>query len=159
MIRTSKCSVANALSSARVATMPCTLVAQKNHIAGRLACLTVAARDHICNAVLLPLFARQVLDDDTPRPERLRSPRKENCEHAVLKALDIDFERIHPGDACIVENPLQCQRGYADGAGRRMGGRNMACSEIAVICFDNELAVRRRCCCSNQPHLRKVGGC
>src|SRR5215469_11794922 len=117
MIRTSKCSAVNALSSARVATMPCTLVAQKNRIAARLAHLTVAARNHICNAILPPLPARQVLDDDTARPERLRSPRKKNCEYAVLKALDIDLERIHPGDACIVENSLQCQSGYADGAG------------------------------------------
>src|SRR5262249_20865063 len=157
MITTSKCSVAIVFSSTGTAARPTPLIAHENRIAARPAFLAVASCNHIGNAILPPLLARQVLNDDAARPERLRSPRKEAREDAVLKAFDIDLQRVHVVDAGVMENRLKCQGAHADGPIRRIAAHDAACSKVFTGALDQELAVGGPGSGSDHPYLRKVG--
>src|SRR5437879_12901782 len=76
-------------------------VAQQQRVAAGPAGLAIAAREHIGDAVLKPLVARQMLDHDRARPQRLRSISEKADEDTVLETFDVDLQRIDFHDACV----------------------------------------------------------
>src|SRR6185437_4658269 len=86
------------------------LFSHQQRVAAGPAGLNVTARDHVGDAIGLPFMTRQMFDHDRARVQGLRRFPEEAGQHAVLKTLDVDLQRIETADAGLGEDALQAQR-------------------------------------------------
>ncbi len=82
-----------------------------------------------------------MLDHDGARPQRWRCFPEEAGQNAVLKAFDIDLQRINVGHSGVAENALQPQRRHLDGMARAFARHDVAGAKIVAVGFDHQLAV------------------
>src|SRR5450631_4673857 len=100
--------------------------AHQQRVAAGLPGRGIAARNHVCNTVVEPFVPRQMLDHNRARPQRWRRLFEEAGQHAVLKTLDIDLQRIDVADAGVAQNTLQSQRRHLDRLARKFAADDMA---------------------------------
>src|SRR6266702_8533686 len=96
-----------------------------------------------------------MLDDNRARPQRGRRIAEEADQHAVLKTLDVDLQRIDLGDAGLVENAYQPQRWDFDGISAGRASDDVSSTEIAAAALDHQLAVAVAGGGLYQAHLRR----
>ena len=91
------------------------------------------------------------------RPQRWRRLLEEAGQHAILKTLDVDLERIDPRYAGLLENPLQPQRRHLDGLARSCSRHDVAGAEVFAVGLDHQVAVGGAGRGGHQPHLCGAG--
>ena len=99
-----------------------------------------------------------MLDHDRARPQCLRCVGEEAGQHAILKTLDVDLERVDMRDTGFFEDALQPQRRHLDRLAGGLARHDVAGAEIVAVGLDQQFAVVRAGGGRDQPHLGGAGG-
>src|SRR4029078_10799768 len=97
-----------------------------------------------------------MLDHHRARPQRLRRVAEEADQHAVLKPLDVDLERIDLADAGLVQNACQPQRRHLDCPPAARAAAEVRSTDMPAAALAYELPVAVTGGSLHQAHLRRL---
>src|SRR4051794_16243204 len=99
-----------------------------------------------------------MFDHDRAGPQRLWGLLEEAGQDAILKAFDVDLERIDMRYAGFIEDALQPQRGHLDRLVRGLPRYDVAGAEIVAVGFDHQFAIGGACGGGDESGLAIAGG-